>query len=39
MRKTKDVFEVEYDMTKTTTSRLIHVIANGEGVIKVKMII
>lgn len=38
MIKTKDIFEIEYDMTKTTASHLIHVIGNAEGIIKVKMI-
>jgi len=33
----KAFFLVEYDKTKTTPSRLIHVIANAEGVRKVRV--
>lgn len=33
MRKSKFVFEIEYDETKTTPSRLIHTFALAYGVI------
>ena len=36
MNKRKECFMIEYDRTKTTISRIIHAIANAEGVFKVE---